>query len=76
MLATKPTWKERKTMPHPESTIPTREEAIQSFRALVSRHGLRWDARVPESAHAELARVNTVLTARDRIEAIMPGRAR
>lgn len=63
-------------MPHPESTIPTREEAIASFRSLVSRHGLHWDARVPESAYAELARANTVLTARDRLEAVMLRRPR
>jgi hypothetical protein len=45
---------------------PTKEEAESIFLTLVSRHGLQWNASVPQSAHEQLARANAVLTADDR----------
>lgn len=48
-----------------------KDEAVTKFRALVSRYGLRWDARVPQHAYEEMARVNEVLDERDRRTALL-----
>lgn len=50
--------------------VLTREEAMKKFKALVGRYGLEWTARVPREAYDELAACNTVLTTRDRREAL------
>lgn len=51
-----------------------KEEARTQFRRLVSLYGLQWDARVPTHAWDMLARINQVLTATDRREAVLSRR--
>ncbi|WP_070401297.1 hypothetical protein [Hydrogenophaga sp. PML113] len=48
----------------------TREHALATFKTLVARYGLQWTAAVPAIAYQQLARCNTVLTTRDRREAL------
>lgn len=48
----------------------TRECALATFKTLVARYGLQWTAAVPAIAYQQLARCNTVLTTRDRREAL------
>lgn len=51
-----------------------KEEAKAQFRRLVSLYGLQWTARVPAHAWDVLARINQVLTAADRREAVLARR--
>lgn len=48
----------------------TREDAMKKFKELVGRYGLQWTAHVPREAYEELRICNTVLTTRDRREAL------
>lgn len=48
----------------------TRAAAMDTFRALVARHGLQWTASAPREDYATLAECNKVLTAADRREAL------
>ena len=48
----------------------TRDQAMAEFRALTSRHGLRWTADVPRHAWDRLAEVDRVLDEKDRREAL------
>jgi hypothetical protein len=53
-----------------EHPAMTREQAMAAFRALVARHGLQWNARVPKQDYQTLARCNAVLSYADRREAL------
>lgn len=44
----------------------THKEAAETFRAIVLRYGLRWNASVPRSAYDKLAECNRILTSRER----------
>ena len=48
----------------------TRAQAMDTFRALVARHGLQWTASAPREDYTTLAECNKVLTAADRREAL------
>ena len=48
----------------------TKQEAIATFRALVARHGLQWNARVPAEDYARLAECNKVMSETDRRAAL------
>jgi hypothetical protein len=48
-----------------------KEEAKAQFRRFVSLYGLQWTARVPAHAWDILDRINQILTAADRREAIL-----
>jgi len=48
----------------------TKEEAMERFRKLVDRYGLKWTASVPREAHEEMAEINKVLNEKDRREAM------
>ncbi len=51
-----------------------KDEARTQFRRLVSLYGLQWTAAVPAHAWDMLARINQVLTAKDRREAVLSRR--
>lgn len=51
-------------------TINSKAEAIERFKALVARYGLRWTASVPREAYLEMDEVNKFLSERDRRAAL------
>jgi hypothetical protein len=54
------------------NALPTREQAMRDFAAMVARHGLQWTAaqNVPRETWDRLAVLNQVMSTEDRREAI------